>query len=113
MAGSLQRPRSKRAYAWRTPRCRWRDWKTLPTTTCARLIDCSRRRTTNNFLFRSPRNGEELIASFARFSGSLGRPWEAIVITPTDDFIGELKATNRQIFIIITALSIAELFLIC
>jgi adenylate cyclase len=67
----------------------------------------------DNFLFRSPRNGEELIASFARFSGSLGRPWEAIVITPTDDFIGELKATNRQIFIIITALSIAELFLIC
>jgi adenylate cyclase len=67
----------------------------------------------DNFLFRSPRNGEELIASFARFSGSFGRPWEAIVITPTDDFIGQLKATNQQIFIIITALSIAELFLIC
>src|SRR5262249_48203967 len=37
----------------------------------------------------------------------------AVVLTPTDDFIGRLKATNRQILIIIiVALSIAELFLI-
>jgi class 3 adenylate cyclase len=34
------------------------------------------------------------------------------VLTPTDDFIGQLKATNRQIVIIIAALSALELFLI-
>jgi adenylate cyclase len=64
------------------------------------------------FLFRSPRDGQELSASFARFPESFGHPWEAIVLTPTDDFIGQLKATNRQIVIIIAALSALELFLI-
>jgi hypothetical protein len=43
----------------------------------------------NDFLLRSPRDGQELSASFARFPESFGRPWEAIVITPTDDFIGQ------------------------
>ena len=38
---------------------------------------------------------------------------ETIVITPTDDFIGQLKATNRQIVTIIVALTALELFLIC
>lgn len=66
----------------------------------------------DDFLFRSPRNGQELSASFARFPESFGRPWEAIVITSTDDFVGQLKATNQQVVIIIIALAIAELFLI-
>ena len=65
-----------------------------------------------DFLFRSPRDGQELSASFARFPESFGLPWEAIVVTPTDDFIGQLKATNRQIVLIIIALSIVEVFLI-
>ena len=38
-----------------------------------------------DFLFRSPRDGQELSASFARFPESFGLPWEAIVVTPTDD----------------------------
>ena len=66
----------------------------------------------NDFLFHSPRDGQELSASFARFPENFARPWEAVVITPTDDFIGQLKATNQQIILIIIALSIAELFLI-
>jgi adenylate cyclase len=66
----------------------------------------------DEFLFWSPRDGQELSASFLRFPETFGRPWEAIVVTPTDDFIGQLKATNRQIVLIIVVLSIAELFLI-
>ncbi|SHH95380.1 Adenylate cyclase, class 3 [Bradyrhizobium erythrophlei] len=66
----------------------------------------------NDFLFDSPRDGQELSASFARFPEDFARPWETVVITPTDDFIGQLKATNHQIIVIIIALSIAELFLI-
>ncbi|HET7124630.1 MAG TPA: adenylate/guanylate cyclase domain-containing protein [Bradyrhizobium sp.] len=65
----------------------------------------------NNFLFQS-RDGQELSASFAGFPVSFGRRWEAIILTPTNDFIGELKATNRQIVIIIVTLSVAELLLI-
>jgi adenylate cyclase len=66
----------------------------------------------DNFLLRSPRDGQELSASFARFPVSFGHRWEAIVLTPANDFIGELKKTNRQIVVIIVALSVAELLLI-
>jgi adenylate cyclase len=66
----------------------------------------------DDFLFRSPHGGQEMSASFARFPEIFGRPWVSIVITPTDDFIGQLKATNRQIVLIIAVLSIAELFMI-
>jgi len=65
----------------------------------------------DEFLFRSRRDGQELSASFASFPESFGRPWQAIILTPTNDFIGELKATNRQIVAIIVALSVAELLL--
>jgi adenylate cyclase len=66
----------------------------------------------DNFVFRSRRDGQELTASFARFPVSFRHRWEAIILTPSDDFIGELKKTNQQIVIIIVALSAAELFLI-
>jgi adenylate cyclase len=66
----------------------------------------------NEFVFASPRDGQELSASFASFPESFGRPWQAIILTPTDDFIGELKATDRQIVMIIVGLSVAELLLI-
>jgi adenylate cyclase len=66
----------------------------------------------DNFAFESRRDGQELTASFTRFPVSFGHHWEAIVLTPSNDFIGELKRTNRQIVIVIVALSAAELFLI-
>jgi class 3 adenylate cyclase/ABC-type nitrate/sulfonate/bicarbonate transport system substrate-binding protein len=66
----------------------------------------------DNFQFVSPRTGEELSASFTRFPQSFGHPWQAIVLTPTDDFIGPLKATNREIVLIIIVLSTIELLLI-
>jgi class 3 adenylate cyclase len=73
----------------------------------------SRTRTNrDDFLFDSPRNGQELSASFARFPESFGHPWEAVIVTPTDDFIGNLKATNRQIVVVIVVLTAFELFLI-
>jgi adenylate cyclase len=66
----------------------------------------------NKFLFNSPVNSEELSASFAKFPDSFGQPWEAIILTPTNDFVGELKSTNRQIIFVIIVLTVAELLLI-
>lgn len=71
-----------------------------------------RQTSADNFLFRSPRDGQEFTASFSRFPVSFQHQWEAIILTPADDFVGELKRTNRQILIIIVALSAAELLLI-
>ncbi len=66
----------------------------------------------DDFLFRSPQGGEEISASFTHFPGSFGKPWEVITLTPTDDFVGPLKRTNRQMIALIAALTGLELLLI-
>jgi adenylate cyclase len=79
------------------------------------LREAYRRRTQlkeDNFLFRSPVTGRELSASFDRFPAGFPRPWEAIVLTPTDDFVGALKVANRQTVAVIAVLTVLELVLI-
>ncbi|HEX7564954.1 MAG TPA: ABC transporter substrate-binding protein [Bradyrhizobium sp.] len=67
---------------------------------------------TESFVFRSPVNGEDLIAAFAKFPGGFGQPWQVITLTPIDDFIGTLKATNRLMMLVIIILTMVELFFI-
>jgi len=67
---------------------------------------------TDSFSFRSPTNGEELIAAFADFPDGFGQPWQVITLTPIDDFVGTLKATNRLMMVIIIILTTVELFFI-
>ncbi|WP_245312552.1 adenylate/guanylate cyclase domain-containing protein [Bradyrhizobium macuxiense] len=71
-----------------------------------------RQKNEDDFLFRSTPDGEEISASFTRFPGSFGRPWEIINLTPTDDFVGTLKRTNRQMIVLIATLTAIELLLI-
>jgi adenylate cyclase len=66
----------------------------------------------DNFLFRSPLTGEEMSASFTKVPESFSRSWSVVNLTPTSDFVGALKATNRRMVVIIVALTIVELFLI-
>jgi class 3 adenylate cyclase len=66
----------------------------------------------DQFVFRSPVNGEEMSASFIRFPGRVGQRWEVVTLTPTDDFVGDLKATNRQMVGVIVVLTAIEFFLI-
>lgn len=66
----------------------------------------------DEILFQSPRTGRELSASFARFPESFGHAWQSVIVTPVDDFVGQLKATNRQIIFIIIGLTAIELLLI-
>ena len=67
---------------------------------------------TDRFTFLSPVNGEELVAAFANFPGGFGRPWQVVTLTPIDDFIGTLKATNRLMMLVIIILTVIELFFI-
>jgi class 3 adenylate cyclase/ABC-type nitrate/sulfonate/bicarbonate transport system substrate-binding protein len=67
---------------------------------------------TDSFGFRSKRNGAELIAAFASFPDGFGQPWEVITLTPMDDFVGTLKATNRLLMFVIIVLITVELFFI-
>jgi len=66
----------------------------------------------DRFVFQSPTNGEDLIAAFASFPGGFGQPWQVITLTPIDDFVGTLKATNRLMMIVIIILTMVELFFI-
>src|SRR6516164_1575255 len=66
----------------------------------------------DEFLFPSPQNGEEISASFTSIPASFGQPWEIIILTPTDDFVGTLKRTNRQMIMLIAGLTGVELLLI-
>jgi len=66
----------------------------------------------DNFMFRSAATGKELAASFNRFPEGFPRPWETVILTPTDDFVGPLKAVNRQMVAIIAVLTVLELVLI-
>jgi len=67
---------------------------------------------TDDFVFRSPTNGEDLIAAFANFADGFGRSWQVITVTPIDAFVGTLKATNRLIMVVIIILTMIELFFI-
>ncbi len=67
---------------------------------------------TDSLVFRSPASGEDLIAAFANFPDGFGQPWQVITLTPIDDFVGTLKATNRLIMVIIVILTMIELFFI-
>jgi class 3 adenylate cyclase/ABC-type nitrate/sulfonate/bicarbonate transport system substrate-binding protein len=66
----------------------------------------------DSFTFRSLASGEEFIAAFANIPGGFGQPWQVITLTPIDDFIGTLKATNRLMMLVIIILTVIELFFI-
>jgi len=66
----------------------------------------------DSFVFQSPTNGEDLIAAFANFPDGFGQPWQVITMTPIDDFVGTLKATNRLMMVVIIILTMVELFFI-
>ena len=66
----------------------------------------------DRFVFQSPTNGEDLIAAFTSFPSGFGQPWQVVTLTPIDDFVGTLKATNRLMMVIIIGLTMVELFFI-
>ena len=60
----------------------------------------------DDFVFSSPRDGREISASFARFPESFGSPWQSVILTPTDDFVGQLRDTNQKIILTIVVLTV-------
>ncbi|MEJ6594513.1 adenylate/guanylate cyclase domain-containing protein [Parasphingorhabdus sp.] len=57
-------------------------------------------------------SGQQFIVAGKSFPPQFGKDWEILTISPTDDFIGGLKETNRQISGIIILITILELMLI-
>jgi adenylate cyclase len=58
-------------------------------------------------------NATEYIASFSPFPKDFGKPWEVLILTPTDDFVGDLKQTNQRLLVlgvIVFALQLALIY---
>ena len=66
----------------------------------------------DDFLFRSPLTGKEMSASFTKVPDEFLKSWIVVNVTPTNDFVGALEATNRQMILIIVGLTALELILI-
>jgi class 3 adenylate cyclase len=49
----------------------------------------------DRFTFEAGPAGTEYVALFSSIPGSMAWQWEVLVVAPTDDFVGELKRTNR------------------
>lgn len=65
----------------------------------------------NRLLFTNS-SGEEYIATFKKFVSDQFKGWTFVVITPTDVFIGGIKATQRTTLIICLVILIISTFLI-
>ena len=69
-------------------------------------------RKSDRFTFVGGNPARELTALFSPFQAGPETNWEVLILTPTDDFIGELKAANRQLIGLLIGLAILESTLI-
>ena len=57
-------------------------------------------------------DGQEYIAMTASFPASFGKDWRVVAVSPTDDFIGELRRTNRNTAAFIAAIILFDALLL-
>lgn len=53
----------------------------------------------DRFKFRAGKDDIEYLALFSPLPKEFNKPWELINIVPTDDFVGEIRRTNRNLLI--------------
>ena len=53
----------------------------------------------DRFHFTAGPDAAEYIGIFSPFPKDFKKPWELLIITPTDDFVGVIKDTNRKLLI--------------
>jgi adenylate cyclase len=66
----------------------------------------------DHFSFELAPDGKEYVALFTRLPDKLLKEWEVIIVTPTDDFVGDLKRTNHKLLWLMVALVLLESALI-
>ena len=53
----------------------------------------------DHFIFTAGPDSTEYIGTFSPFPKDFNKPWELLILTPTDDFVGVIKNTNRRLLI--------------
>jgi adenylate cyclase len=66
----------------------------------------------DHFTFTALSDGAEYVALFVPFLAEFGKPWEIVIVAPTDDFIGPLRRNNRLMAAVGTAMIVVLLLLI-
>jgi len=62
----------------------------------------------DRFSFELGLDSKEYVALFTRVPDKFLKEWEVIVVTPTDDFVGDLKQTNRMLLWLMVGLVLLE-----
>lgn len=66
----------------------------------------------DRFTFTAGPDSTEYIGTFSPFPKDFKKPWELLIITPTNDFVGVIKDTNRKLLIFGVLAFCLQLFLI-
>jgi adenylate cyclase len=66
----------------------------------------------DRFTFELEPEGKEYVALFSEVPAGPVKKWQVLVVTPTDDFVGPLKRTNRKLIWVMLALVLLESALI-
>jgi adenylate cyclase len=80
-----------------------------------RIVEAVRLHASGNadrFTFALEPDGKEYVALFSEFPAGSAKQWQVLVVTPTDDFVGDLKRTNRQLIWVMLGLVLLESMLI-
>ncbi|HVL76095.1 MAG TPA: adenylate/guanylate cyclase domain-containing protein [Noviherbaspirillum sp.] len=64
------------------------------------------------FKFRAGPDNVEYLGIFSPFPTSFNKEWEMLIIAPTDDFIGQIRRTNRNLLIFGLAALLLQILLI-
>jgi adenylate cyclase len=79
------------------------------------IVEAVRRHASANadrFTFELELDGTEYVALFSEVPAGPAKKWQVLVVTPTDDFVGQLKRTNRKLIWVMLVLVVVESALI-
>jgi adenylate cyclase len=84
------------------------DWGKLGDAQVAEAVRLHASGKGDRFTFELEPDGKEYVALFSELPAGAGRKWQALIVTPTDDFVGELKSTNRKLIWMMLGLVVVE-----
>ncbi len=66
----------------------------------------------DRFTFRAGADNVEYFGIFSPFPADFKKEWELLIISPTDDFVGDIKRTNQRLLVFGLAVLLLQIFLI-
>jgi adenylate cyclase len=84
----------------------------LPEPQVVKAVALRAARGSSRFTFKAGSDAQEYAALVSPFPADFAKRWEVVIVTPTDDFVGDLKRTNQRLIWMALALAAFESFMI-